>query len=76
MYALDNGLFGIFREGTMIDDILMQVIPEEVSTCRASMSVINGKKAGLNIVFINIQYDTHSVLIVVSGNSLVGIDGV
>ena len=45
MYAIDNGFFGILWEGLMINDILMQIVPEEISTSCATMSVVYRKEA-------------------------------
>lgn len=76
MDALNNSLFRILWERLMIDDILMQIIPQEITTSRASMSIIDCKESRLYAIFVDIQDNTYPILIVVPRNTHVSIDSV
>jgi hypothetical protein len=57
----------------MINYILMQIVPQKITTSCSTMSVINCKKSWLNSIFINIQNYTYPILIIISCYSLMGI---
>ena len=58
----------------------MQLIPEEVSTCRSSMAIIDGEEGAprplihhLELGLDNIEYYTNTVFIIIPDNALMGI---
>jgi hypothetical protein len=69
-----DSIFGVRRETLMINDVLMKVVSEEVAATSSAMSIINCKECGFDVIFVDIKDYADSVLIIVSGDALVGID--
>ncbi len=74
-------LLGVTRERGFLNDELVKVVPQEVSTGRSPMPVINPEKGTSRPLFAlgsvrgsqDIQDYGHSVLIVVPHESLIGV---
>lgn len=73
MYTFNNSFFRILRKWLMIDNILMQIVSQKITTPCSSMPIIDCKKSWLYSIFINIQNYTYPILIIISCYSLMGI---
>lgn len=72
--SLNDCFFRILREALMVDDILMKIVSEKVTTTSSTMTVINSEKCGFNPLLIDIKNYTDPILIVISGNALMSVD--
>lgn len=52
--SLNNGLFWISWETLLIDDIFVKIVSQEITAACTSMAIINGKKCGLDSIFIDV----------------------
>lgn len=81
LVAIDDGLPWIGRKVTVFDDELVQVVPQEVCACVATVAVENAEEGALGPVFDvlfawrlhDVEDDADSVLVVVSDDALVGV---
>lgn len=73
MYTFNNSFFRILGKWLMVNYILMQIVPQEITASCSSVPIIDCKKSWLYSIFINIQNYTYSILIIISCYSLMGI---
>ena len=78
--ALENGLLRVPGEAVLLDYEVMQVVPQELSTCVASMAIVDAEEGTLRPVFVlsvfglhDVQDDADAILIVVPHQSLIGV---
>ena len=57
----------------MVDDMVMKGIPQIVTTVTPSMPIVNGEIGTFDALLCYVQDYTHSILVIVSGDSLVSI---
>lgn len=77
-----NRLYRLFREVLVLDNKLMEVVSEEVSTDVAAMTIIDAEEGALRpfcprellrLRFHNVQDDRYSIFIVVTNDTLIRI---
>ena len=78
--AIHESLSWVLGKAVILDDEVMQVVAQIVSTRSAAMAIVNPEKRALRpvlAVFVlrlhDIENDSHTVFVVVSDNPLVGI---
>lgn len=77
--ATNDGFFGIAGEAVLLDDEVVQLVPEEFRASVSSVPIVHTKETALGPLLIlpvswlrDIQNDRHSVLVVVSDETLIG----
>ena len=76
MYPLNNSFLRVFGEWLMVYDVLMEIVPQEIATACPTMSVIHGKEGWFDPIFIYVENNAYSVLIIVPWDSLMSIYGI
>ena len=75
-YGLSEGTYWVTGEALTGNQILMELLFEVFTTGTAPMSIVDGKKLGLGSLFSDVKSDVYSILVVVSGDALMGVNGV
>lgn len=64
------------REILRIEHKLMQILRKKITAIRSTVSIIDGKERSPDPILHNIQYDAHSVLVVLPRYALIRIHGI
>lgn len=69
-------LLSVFQEGRLIDDVVVEGVPQIVATSTTAMPVIDGEERTLGVALGDIEDDADSVFVVVARYSLVGVSSI
>ena len=59
-----------------VENILMQILSQKITTIRSTMPIINRKKRRLNPILHNIQNNTNPILVILPRDTLIRINSI
>ena len=78
--AVNNGLFRVFRKSGFLDNVVVEMIPQELGAGRTAMSVVNAEKGAFGPFFVfpvvrldDVEDDADSVFVVVPDQTLISV---